>query len=325
MAVRINKDDFEEKVLKSDLPVIVDFYSDSCIACKKLAPALGDVEDDYEGKLYVYKVNNNFDKELAKGAKGQKKLLKGKVLIIGAGGLGAPAAMYLAAAGVGTIGIVDADEVDLSNLQRQIIHTTADVGKAKVRSAKETMNAMNPDVTVNTYRMFVDSTNIRELIRDYDFIIDGTDNFPAKFLINDACVLEKKPFSHAGIIRFKGQLMTYVPGEGPCYRCVFKNPPPKDAVPTCKQAGVIGAMGGVIGSLQAMEAIKYLLGVGDLLTGALLTFDALTMEFHKIKLPKDTHNCAVCGDHPTILEPIDYEQEVCEETAGRFDAPRKEE
>ena len=144
------------------------------------------------------------------------------------------------------------------------------------------------------------------------------DNFPAKFLINDACVLEKKPFSHAGIIRFKGQLMTYVPGQGPCYRCVFKNPPPKDAVPTCKQAGVIGAMGGVIGSLQAMEAIKYLIGVGDLLTGSLLTFDALTMEFHKIKLPKDTHKCPVCGDNPTILEPIDYEQEVCEETAGRF-------
>ena len=259
------------------------------------------------------------------GVKGQKKLLKGKVLIIGAGGLGAPAAMYLAAAGVGTIGIVDADEVDLSNLQRQIIHGTADVGKAKVKSAKETMNAMNPDVQVNTYRMFVDASNIRELIRDYDFIIDGTDNFPAKFLINDACVLEKKPFSHAGIIRFKGQLMTYVPGEGPCYRSVFKNPPPKDAVPTCKQAGVIGAMGGVIGSLQAMEAIKYLIGVGELLTGYLLTYDALTMEFHKIKLPKDTHNCAVCGDHPTILEPIDYEQEVCEETAGRLDAPRTQE
>ena len=184
------------------------------------------------------------------GAKGQKKLLKGKVLIIGAGGLGAPAAMYLAAAGVGTIGIVDADEVDLSNLQRQIIHSTTDIGKAKVKSAKETMNAMNPDVEVKTYRMFVDASNIRELIREYDFIIDGTDNFPAKFLINDACVLEKKPFSHAGIIRFKGQLMTYVPGEGPCYRCVFKNPPPKDAVPTCKQAGVIGAMGGVIGSLR---------------------------------------------------------------------------
>lgn len=255
------------------------------------------------------------------GAKGQKKLMNGKVLIIGAGGLGAPAAMYLAAAGVGTIGIVDADEVDLSNLQRQIIHSTADIGKAKVKSAKETMEAMNPDVTVKTYRMFVDSTNIRELIREYDFVIDGTDNFPAKFLINDACILEGKPFSHAGIIRFKGQLMTYVPGKGPCYRCVFKNPPPKDAVPTCKQAGVIGAMGGVIGSLQAMEAIKYLIGVGEPLTGALLTYDALDMKFNKIKIKRDC-KCAVCGDNPTILEPIDYEQEVCEETASRFEAPR---
>ena len=153
------------------------------------------------------------------GAKGQKKLLNAKVLIIGAGGLGAPAAMYLAAAGVGTIGIADADEVDLSNLQRQIIHSTQDVGKAKVQSAKETMEAINPDVKVITYRTFVDSESIMDLIKDYDFIIDGTDNFPAKFLINDACVMAKKPFSHAGIIRFKGQLMTYVPGEGPCYRC----------------------------------------------------------------------------------------------------------
>ena len=245
------------------------------------------------------------------GAKGQKKLLKGKVLIIGAGGLGAPAAMYLAAAGVGTIGIVDADEVDLSNLQRQVIHTTNDVGKAKVKSAAETMEAINPDVTVKTYRTFVDSSNIMDLIKDYDFIIDGTDNFPAKFLINDACVMAEKPFSHAGIIRFKGQLMTYVPGEGPCYRCVFKNPPPKDAVPTCKQAGVIGAMGGVIGSLQAMEAIKYIIGKGDLLTGKLLTYDALKMEFHTIKLPKDDH-CAVCGDEPTITELIDYEQAECD-------------
>ncbi len=247
------------------------------------------------------------------GAKGQKKLLNAKVLIIGAGGLGAPAAMYLAAAGVGTIGIADADEVDLSNLQRQIIHSTDDVGKAKVKSAKETMERMNPDVKVNTYRTFVDSSNIRELVREYDFIIDGTDNFPAKFLINDACVLEKKPFSHAGIIRFQGQLMTYVPGKGPCYRCVFKNPPPKDAVPTCKQAGVIGAMGGVIGSLQAMEAIKYIIGKGELLTGYLLTYDALSMEFRKIKLPSDTHKCEVCGDNPTITEPIDYELNVCED------------
>ena len=253
------------------------------------------------------------------GAKGQKKLLNAKVLIIGAGGLGAPAAMYLAAAGVGTIGIVDADEVDLSNLQRQIIHSTADIGKPKVKSAKETMNAMNPDVEVKTYHMFVDSTNIRELVREYDFVIDGTDNFPAKFLINDACVMEKKPFSHAGIIRFKGQLMTYVPGEGPCYRCVFKNPPPKDAVPTCKQAGVIGAMGGVIGSLQAMEAVKYIVGVGKLLTGCLLTYDAVNQEFRKVKLPSDTSKCPVCGEHPTITELIDYEQEVCEETAGRFE------
>ncbi|MCD8019114.1 MAG: thiazole biosynthesis adenylyltransferase ThiF [Clostridiales bacterium] len=246
------------------------------------------------------------------GVKGQKKLLNAKVLIIGAGGLGAPAAMYLAAAGVGTIGIADADEVDLSNLQRQIIHATEDVGKAKVQSAKETMNKMNPDVKVNTYRTFVDSENIMDLIRDYDFIIDGTDNFPAKFLINDACVMAKKPFSHAGIIRFQGQLMTYVPGEGPCYRCVFRNPPPKDAVPTCKQAGVIGAMGGVIGSLQAMEAIKYIIGKGDLLTGTLLTYDALKMEFRRVPLPKDTSKCPVCGEHPTITELIDYEQAECE-------------
>ena len=246
------------------------------------------------------------------GVKGQKKLLNAKVLIIGAGGLGAPAAMYLAAAGVGTIGIADADEVDLSNLQRQIIHATEDLGKPKVLSAKETMNRMNPDVTVNTYQIFVSADNIMELIEPYDFIIDGTDNFPAKFLINDACVMAKKPFSHAGIIRFQGQLMTYVPEKGPCYRCVFKNPPPADAVPTCKQAGVIGAMGGVIGSLQAMEAIKYIIGKGDLLTGSLLTYDALKMDFRKISLPKNTCNCPVCGKHPTITKLIDYEQTACE-------------
>ena len=211
------------------------------------------------------------------GAKGQKKLLNASVLIIGAGGLGAPAAMYLAAAGVGTIG----------------------------------MQAINPDVKVNTYRKFITSENIMDIIKDYDFIIDGTDNFPAKFLINDACVMAQKPFSHAGIIRFKGQLMTYVPGEGPCYRCVFKDPPPKDAVPTCKQAGVIGAMGGVIGSLQAMEAIKYIIGKGELLTGRLLTYDALSMTFRTIKLPKN-HDCPVCGDHPTITKLIDYEQAECD-------------
>ncbi|GHT35709.1 adenylyltransferase [Planctomycetales bacterium] len=246
------------------------------------------------------------------GAKGQKKLLNSKVLIIGAGGLGAPVGLYLAAAGVGTIGIADADNVDLSNLQRQVIHTTPDVGKAKVESARETMQAINPEVEVKTYKTFVAANNIMDLVGDYDFIIDGTDNFPAKFLINDACVIAKKPFSHAGIIRFQGQLMTYVPGEGPCYRCVFKEPPPPDAVPTCRQAGVIGAMGGVIGSLQAMEAVKYILKTGNLLTGFLLTYNALTMEFRKIKLPKVSGQCAVCGEHPTITKPFDYEQVTCD-------------
>ncbi|MDR2670650.1 MAG: molybdopterin-synthase adenylyltransferase MoeB [Oscillospiraceae bacterium] len=245
------------------------------------------------------------------GVKGQKKLLNAKVLIIGAGGLGAPAALYLAAAGVGVVGIADADVVDLSNLQRQVIHTTPDVGKAKVQSARETMEAINPDIEVRAHRTFVSADNIMELIADYDFILDGTDNFPARFLINDACVLAGKPFSHAGIIRFKGQLMTYVPGRGPCYRCVFREPPPPDAVPTCRQAGVIGAMGGVIGSLQAMEAVKFLIGRGDLLTGALLTYDALRMDFRKIKLPH-RDSCAVCGAHPTILKPFDYEQAGCE-------------
>lgn len=245
------------------------------------------------------------------GVRGQKKLLNAKVLIIGAGGLGAPCALYLAAAGAGTIGIADADEVDLSNLQRQVIHTTADVGKAKVASAKEAMLAINPDICVKTYRTFVSADNIMELIADYDFIIDGTDNFPAKFLINDACVLGKKPFSHAGIIRFKGQLTTYVPEAGPCYRCIFKNPPPPDAVPTCRQAGVIGAMGGVIGSLQAMEAIKFIIGKGELLCGSLLTYDALKMEFRKIKLQRRC-SCEVCGQQPSILHPIDYEQAGCD-------------
>ena len=166
---------------------------------------------------------------------------------------------------------------------------------------------------VHTYNEMVRADNIRDIIRDqdYDFIIDGTDNFPAKFLINDACVFEKKAYSHAGIIRFQGQTMTYVPGQGPCYRCIFPTMPPKDAVPTCRQAGVLGVMGGVIGTLQATEALKYLLGVGDLLTGYLMTYDALTMTFRKVKLPKNPH-CGVCGEHPTITELVDYEQPACD-------------
>ncbi|MDR2097112.1 MAG: molybdopterin-synthase adenylyltransferase MoeB [Spirochaetaceae bacterium] len=246
------------------------------------------------------------------GVKGQKKLLESKVLIIGAGGLGAPAAMYLAAAGVGVIGIADADVVDLSNLQRQIIHSTADVGKAKVQSAKETMNAMNGDTDVVCYREMITSANICDIIRDrdYDFVIDGTDNFPAKFLINDACVLLKKPFSHAGIIRFQGQLLTYIPGRGPCYRCVFREPPPAGAVPSCREAGVLGVMGGVIGSLQATETLKYLLGMEGL-AGYLLTYNALTMDFRKIPVKKNK-TCAVCGDTPSITSLIDYEKPECE-------------
>ena len=246
------------------------------------------------------------------GAKGQKKLLNAKVLVIGAGGLGAPVAMYLAAAGVGTIGIADADVVDLSNLQRQIIHATKDVGKPKVESAAETMRDINPNVEVQTYNAFIDSKNILDLLSDYDFVLDGTDNFPAKFLINDACVMANKPFTHAGIIRFKGQLITVIPHESPCYRCVFKNPPPKGAVPTCREAGVVGAMAGVIGSLQALEAVKYITGTGELLTGKLLTFDALTMNFHTVKLPPRGAGCAVCSDHPAITELIDYDQPACD-------------
>lgn len=229
------------------------------------------------------------------GREGQGKLLKGSVLLIGAGGLGSPAAMYLAAAGVGTIGIADADVVDLSNLQRQIAHGTADIGNAKVESIKETIENMNPDVRVYTYQSYVNDENIRNLIDEYDFILDATDNFETKFLINDVCVREQKPFCHAGILRSQGQIMTYVPGRGPCYRCIFRNPPPKDSVPSCKQVGIIGAVPGVIGSLQAMEAIKYLSGVGELLTGKLLTYDAMKTEFRTVKLPDHVPDCPVCG------------------------------
>jgi molybdopterin/thiamine biosynthesis adenylyltransferase len=247
------------------------------------------------------------------GVKGQKRIMEGKILIVGAGGLGAPADMYLAAAGVGTIGIADADSVDLSNLQRQIIHSTPDLGKPKVESARETMNAMNPDVEVVTYHEWINSANITDIIkdRDYDFIIDGTDNFPIKFLINDACVMAGKPFSHAGIIRFQGQLLTYIPGKGPCYRCVFRNPPPPGAVPSCREAGVLGVMGGLIGTLQATEALKYLLGMDGLLNGCLLTYNALTMEFRKVKIETDP-GCQVCGKNPAITSLIDYEQAVCD-------------
>ncbi len=245
------------------------------------------------------------------GVEGQQKLLASKVLIIGAGGLGAPAALYLAAAGVGTLGIVDADVVDLTNLQRQVIHHTSDVGIDKVESAANKIRALNPDVTVNCYKQWAKADNILAMIRDYDFVIDGTDNFPAKFLVNDACYFEKIPFSHAGILRFDGQLMTILPGESACYRCVFPAPPPSNVVPSCSQAGVLGVLAGVVGSLQATEAIKFLLGLGDLLSNRLLTYNALTMEFRSITL-KRKPTCPICGADPTITQLIDEEQPVCD-------------
>lgn len=213
-------------------------------------------------------------------------------------------------AGVGHIGIIDADVVDLSNLQRQVIHFTKDVGRPKVESAKEKMLAINPDVEVTTYHEFLDSHNAKEIIEPWDFIIDGTDNFPVKFLINDACVMLGKAFSHGGILRFRGQTFTHLPGTA-CYRCFFKEPPPAGAVPTCSQAGVLGAIAGMLGTIQAAEALKYLLGVGDLLTNRLLTFDAKTMDFRTIKV-KPRRTCEICGDHPTIDHLIDYEQAACD-------------
>lgn len=235
------------------------------------------------------------------GDRGQQKLLDSKVLVMGTGGLGSSAAMFLAAAGVGTIGLVDSDIVDLSNLQRQIIHSTQDVGKPKVISGRETINRLNPDVHVVTYQEWVSSNNIANIIedQDYEFIIDATDNFSSKFLINDACVLLHKPYSHAGVLQLLGQTMTYVPGKGPCYRCAFLNPPPPNTIPTCKEVGVLSSLPGLIGTIQATEAIKYFLGTGELLTGYLLVADVLTMEFRKVKLSRRP-DCRACGEQTSL-------------------------
>lgn len=235
------------------------------------------------------------------GGKGQQRLLDGRVLIIGAGGLGSPVCLYLAAAGVGTIGIADADTVDLSNLQRQVIHFTTNIGKPKVESARDKIEAINPDVKVITYKEWVTAATISAIIADYDFIIDCTDNFAAKFLINDACVLAGKPYSHGGILEFVGQTITVLPGQSPCYRCLFPQPPPKDVIPSCSQAGVIGVLPGVIGSIQATEAIKFLLGKGKLLAGRILMYDALDMKFRDVEIRRNS-GCPICGEHPTITE-----------------------
>ena len=254
------------------------------------------------------------------GGVGQQKLLASKVLIVGAGGLGSPAALYLAAAGLGTIGIIDADRVDLTNLQRQIIHNAGDVGKDKVTSAENKIKAINPDVAVETYQERATSTNIREIIKEYDFVLDGTDNFPAKYLINDACYFEKVPFSHAGILRFDGQLITVLPGQSACYRCVFDSPPPAGLVPSCSQAGVLGALAGVMGCLQAAEALKFLLGIGQLLTNRLLICDALGMYFREVSVDRNPE-CPLCGHKPSITEVKDEEQPICDLQAGQKCAP----
>jgi adenylyltransferase/sulfurtransferase len=245
------------------------------------------------------------------GVEGQVKIMNAKTLIIGVGGLGSPAALYLAAAGMGTIGIVDSDIVELSNLQRQVIHFTKDLNTHKVTSAAEKMLALNPDVTVKTHHVFISADNIRQIIQKYDFVIDGTDSFAAKFLINDACVMEGIPYSHGGILRFNGQTMTVMPGESACLRCVFEEPPPADAVPTCAQAGVLGAIAGMLGTIQTAEALKFLAGTGKLLTNSILFFDLLSMEFIKHTIERD-RECALCGDEPTIHELIDEQQIVCE-------------
>ncbi|MDE2058997.1 MAG: molybdopterin-synthase adenylyltransferase MoeB [candidate division NC10 bacterium] len=240
------------------------------------------------------------------GGKGQRKLLNSSALLVGAGGLGSPAALYLAAAGVGRLGIIDADVVDLSNLQRQILHHMDDVGRPKVISAVETIGQINPDVKVEPIQAVLSSANAKDVISQYDLVVNGCDNFPTRYLVNDACVLLKKPLVDGSIFKFEGQVTVFIPGQG-CYRCLYPAPPPPGLVPSCQEAGVLGVLCGIVGSLQAIEAIKLLLGIGDSLAGRLLFFDSLGMEFRQVKVRRDS-DCPVCGDHPTITDLIDYHE-----------------
>jgi molybdopterin/thiamine biosynthesis adenylyltransferase/rhodanese-related sulfurtransferase len=241
------------------------------------------------------------------GEKGQEKLLKARVLLLGAGGLGSPAGLYLAAAGVGTLGIIDADTVDASNLQRQILHGTDRVGMPKVESAAKTLSNMNPDVNVVQIKERLTSANIdRVLDMGWDVIVDGVDNFPTRYLLNDATVWKKIPVVHGSIFRFDGQVTTFWPEKGPCYRCLYPEPPPAHLAPSCAEAGVLGVLPGIVGTIQATEAVKIVLGQGEPLVGRLLTYDSLKMNFRTLKLRRDKE-CPVCGDHPTIKEYIDYE------------------
>lgn len=247
------------------------------------------------------------------GGVGQKKLLNAKVLVIGAGGLGSPSLYYLAAAGVGTIGIVDFDVVDFSNLQRQILHNTSRVGVPKVESAKMTIEALNPDVKVITYNEKINKSNVLDIIKDYDVVLDGSDNFPTRFLVNDACYFLGKPLVSAAILRFEGQLTVFDYRDkenSPCYRCLFPEPPPPGMVPSCQEAGLLGVVGGIMGTLQANEALKLILQIGEPLVGKLLVFDALYTEFRTVRLRKDK-KCNLCSEDAKIKELIEYEQ-ACE-------------
>ena len=241
------------------------------------------------------------------GEDGQAKLLQAKVWMIGAGGLGSPSAYYLAAAGVGTIGIIDNDVVDISNLQRQILHANDRVGMPKVESAKKTLEGLNPDVKVIPYQAKLTSENVMDIIKDYDLVVDGCDNFPTRYLVNDACVLAGKPNVHGSIFQFEGQATVFYPGKGPCYRCLYPEPPPAELAPSCAEAGVLGVLPGLVGVIEALEAVKIILGKGETLVGRLLHFNTLTMEINTLKLRRDP-NCPLCGDHPTIHELIDYEE-----------------
>src|SRR2546427_3954597 len=241
------------------------------------------------------------------GMEGQLKLKAARVLCIGAGGLGSPLALYLGAAGVGTLGLVDFDVVDYTNLQRQIIHTTADVGRKKLDSAADKLKAINPLINVRPFDTRLSSDNALELFRDFDIIVDGTDNFPTRYLVNDACVLTGKPNVYGSIFRFEGQASVFATEQGPCYRCLYPEPPPPGLVPSCAEGGVLGVLPGIIGVIQATEAVKLILGIGEPLIGRFLIYDALRMRFRELTLRKDP-DCPVCGTHPTVTKLIDYEQ-----------------
>lgn len=239
------------------------------------------------------------------GSSGQRKLIQSKVLIVGAGGLGSPAAVYISLAGVGTLGLVDFDVVDVSNLQRQILHHSNDVGRPKVESAAETVKEYNPETEVVTHDTWLTSENALEIISQYDVVVNGADNFPARYLINDACYLVGKPLVDGSILIFDGQATVFVPGQG-CYRCLFPSPPPPGMVPNCAEAGVLGALTGVVGSIQAVETLKLIMGIGESLSSRLLLIDGLSMEFRQVRIPRNPQ-CPLCGDNPTVTELIDYE------------------